>query len=486
MKVSRRSFLKSSAITTMSLAAPGGIAMAGQSSSAMSVGPGNKWPGRVVINFNKNAIKGSPATPTINDIDTAVVIKMVNDSIMRLTDQSTVGAAWKAIFPSSLTAQSKIAIKVYSASPQTSSNWQAIKAMTDGLQQMDFNGTKFPAANISIYEGNASNRHVEAGFTAANLPGIKIEYWGKGQFTSGTGNEAAGAIKDRSYAPTLKNADFLINAFNPHGHTAEFGSFSLGFKNHYGTYDLYTPSDIHTNGQQNLRDMNCTGPIFKKTVLNACIGIVANNESNGPLKSPDDFSTYLKTIDPTSTNKCPTTIIMSTDPITCEMQSIKMIRLNKGKNYGVNDMPNYLKASAGVSGALSGTLYNIGIIEEDPENKKMERRYIINDVVSIGGHQGSPADHTPSSIVVSALPGHGYTFIQYSLPARYIGKEVSITVHSMNGALLHAQSQTIPGVANHYAWDHKDQAGNNVPAGQYIIRIVSGSARLSAHFFAGR
>ena len=470
----------------MSLAAPGGIAMAGQSSSSMSVGPGNKWPGRVVINFNKNAIKGSPATPTINDVDTAVVTKMVNDSIMRLTDQSTVGAAWKAIFPSSLTVNSKIAIKVYSASPQTSSSWQAIKAMTDGLQQMDFNGTKFPAANISIYEGNASNRHVEAGFTATNLPGIKIEYWGRNQFADGTGNEAAGAIKDRAYASTLKNADFLINAFNPHGHSAEWGSFSLGFKNHFGTYELYKPLDLHytsdTNRSQScpqgLRDMNCSGPVFKKTVLSTCIGIVANNESNGPLKSPDDFSTYLKTIDPTSTNRCPTTIIMSTDPISCEMQSVKMIRLNKGKNYGVNDMPNYLKASAGVSGALSGTIYSIGVIDE----LKMDRRYIINDVVSIGGHPISPAANTSSGLVVSALPGHGYTFIQYSLPARHIGKEVSITIHSMNGALLHARSQTIPGVANHYAWDHKDQAGNTVPAGRYIVRIVSGSARVSASF----
>ena len=230
--------------------------------------------------------------------------------------------------------------------------------------------------------------------------------------------------------------------------------------------------------------MNCTGPIFKKTVLSACIGIVANNEGNGPLKPPDDFSTYLKTIDPTSTSKCPTTIIMSTDPITCEMQTIKMMRLNKNPagKFGVSDMPNYLKASAGVSGALSGTVYNIGVMDES----KMDIRYIINDLVSIGGHPGSPADKTPSSIVVSALPRHGYTFIQYCLPARYIGKEVSISINSMNGALLHAHSQTIPGVANHYAWDHKDIAGNEAPAGRYIVRIVSGKAKLSAPFFAGR
>jgi len=484
MKVSRRSFLKSSAVTTMSLAASGGIAMAGQGSPAMSVGPGNKWPGRVVINFNKNAVTGI-STPV-----PAVIQKMVNDSMLRLTDQSTVGAAWKAIFPSSLTAQSKIAIKVYSASPQTPSSWEAIKAITDGLQQMDFNGTKFPATNISIYEGNASNRHSQAGFTAANLPGIKIEYWGRDQFADGTGNGAAGAIKDRAYAPALKDADFLINAFNPHGHSTEWGSFSLGFKNHFGTFELYKPLDLHYTSNSNrsqlcpqgLRDMNCTGPILKKTVLNACIGIVANDESIGPLKDPNIYTTYSKTMDPTSTCQASTTIILSTDPISCEMQAIKMMRLNKGKNYGVNDMPNYLKASAGVSGALSGTVYNIGVIDES----KMERRYIINDVVSIGGHPVSPADKTPSSIVVSALPSHGYTFIQYCLPARSIGKEASITIHSMNGALLHAHSQTIPGVANHYSWDHKDQAGNDVPAGRYIVRIVSGKARLSAHFFAGR
>ena len=480
MKVSRRSFLKTSAMTSMSLAASTGIARAAQSSPAMTPGPGNKWPGRVVINFNKNAVSGV-STPV-----RAVIQKMVDDAILRLADQSTIGTAWKAIFPSSLTASSKIAIKVYNASPETPCNWEALRAMTDGLQQMDFNGTKFPAANISIYEGNAQNRHSQTGFTAANFPGIKIEWWGKNQFADGTGNEAAGAIKDRAYAPALKNADFLINVFNSHGHSAEWGSFSLGFKNHFGTYELYKPLDIHYMGNSNrsqlcpqaLRDMNCTGPIFKKTVLNACIGIVANDEGIGPRMNPNNFSTYSKKMDPTSTCQCPTTIILSTDPITCEIQAIKMMRLNKNKPYGKNDMPSYLKASGGVSGALSGTVYNIGVIEE----LEMDCRYIINDEVSIGRPQGSPTDNTSSGIVVSALPRHGYTFIQYRLPASHIGKKVSITIHSIKGALVHSQSQTVPGVANHYAWDHKDRAGNRVPAGRYIVRIVSGKARLSAPF----
>jgi hypothetical protein len=480
MKVSRRSFLKSSALSTMSLAASTGIARAAQSSPAMTPGPGNKWPGRVVINFNKNAVTGV-TTPVL-----AVIQKMVDDSMLRLTDQSTIGAAWKAVFPSSLTATSKIAIKVYSASPQTPSNWEAVRAMTDGLQQMDFNGTKFPAANISIYEGNASNRHSQAGFTAANFPGIKIEWWGRDQFANGSGNEAAGAIKDRAYAPALKNADFLINAFNSHGHSAEWGSFSLGFKNHFGTYELYKPLDIHYMGNSNrtqlcpqaLCDMNCTGPIFKKTVLNAGIGIVANDEGIGPLKDPNDFSTYSKKMDPASTCKCPTTIILSTDPIACEMQTIKMMRLNKGKPYGTNDMPSYLKASGGVSGALSGTIYNIGVIDDN----QMEKRYIINDEVVIDARRGSPTGKTTAHITVSTLPRQGSTFIQYQLPASHIGKKASITIHSIKGSLVHTQSLSVPGVANHFTWDHKDQAGNKVPVGRYIVRIVSGKAVLSAPF----
>jgi|WetSurMetagenome_2_1015567.scaffolds.fasta_scaffold92500_1 hypothetical protein len=477
MKISRRSFLKSSAATTAAMAIPGGIVssvVANQASTAMTAGPGNKWPGRVVVNFNKNAVTGT-TTPTIV---VSVVKQMVDDSILKLTGETTIGAAWKALFPSTLTAQSKIAIKVYSATPKTPSHWQGVKAITDGLQQMDFNGTKFSADNISIYEGMASNRHSEAGFTAANLPGIKIEYWGRDKFGDGTGNEAAGAIKDRPYSPTLKNADFLINAFNPHGHEAKYGSFSIGFKNHYGSYDLYKPSDIHTNPEQHLRDMNCTGPIFKKTVLSTCIGLVACNESVGPMTSPDDYSTYSKAIDPTSTCKHSTTIIMSTDPISCEMQTIKMMRMNKGGKYGISDMPKYLQASGGVSGALTGTNYNIGIIDE----AKMDIRRITNGATSIAEHPLHREGLSSASLKVSPLSGFSGTFIEYRLPAQHIGQESSIAIHSVNGALIRKESLPVLGALNHFSWDHKDRSGNRVPAGNYIVQVKSVHVSLSERF----
>ncbi|MBN1307205.1 MAG: DUF362 domain-containing protein [Chitinispirillaceae bacterium] len=471
MKLSRRSFLKSSAASTVAAAASSKIVRAAQGSSSLSPGPGNKWPGRVVINFNKNAVDSvSKPVPS-------VIRQMVDDAILRLTDQSSIGAAWKAIFPSSLTAQSKIAIKVFCAEPRVPTHWSSIRAITDGLQQMDFNGTKFPASNIAIYEGNASNRFSEAEFTAANFPGIKLEYWAPGRFVDG----GDGAFSNRPYAGTLKGADFLINVFNPRGHSVG-STFTIGFKSHFGTYELNTSKtgDLHNNAAQNLRDMHCIGPVFKKNVLSVCSGILGMNESIGPTGSAQSYLNYTKTIDPSSTCQCPATIIMSTDPVSCEMQTVKMMRLNKSPagKYGVNDMPTYLRASAGVSGALSGTTYNIGIIDES----KMDIRRIINGTTDVGTPVRSRVAQARSRISVSSLPGSKNTFIEYLLPPDRIGKKAVISIHTLKGVTVHEHELPIPGRISHYAWDNRDRRGKPLTPGKYVVRITAGAVRLSADF----
>ena len=56
MAVSRRSFIK----TTSAAAAALSTGIAGSTVSAQSTelkpGPGNKWPGRIAINFNKDSV----------------------------------------------------------------------------------------------------------------------------------------------------------------------------------------------------------------------------------------------------------------------------------------------------------------------------------------------------------------------------------------------------------------------------------------------
>ena len=80
---------------------------------------------------------------------------MVNDAIMVLTGKSTIGEAWKAIFPDTLTDASKIAIKVplaCAASP-CYPHWATAKAICDGLKAMVINGKSFTGA-ITFFDGN--------------------------------------------------------------------------------------------------------------------------------------------------------------------------------------------------------------------------------------------------------------------------------------------------------------------------------------------
>jgi uncharacterized protein YjbI with pentapeptide repeats len=462
----RRSFLKKS------VAGAAGLALTSRAdsifpatSAAIAPGPGNKWPGRVVVNFNKAAVTASGA-------DTAVIEQMVNDAIQKLTGQTTIGAAWKAVFPTTLTATSKIAIKTNTANTGLPApHLSSVRAITDGLQLMDFNGTKFAAANITLYDMNAANLS-SAKFTAANFPGINLV-----DDTAVNGGD--GAVGNRTYAQSLKNAAFLINVFSPRGHTLPqlpTGSkFTLGFKSHFGTYS--NPSGLHANAPQNIRDINCTGPVFNKNVLSVCSGIYGMNEGNGPGGSADNYTTYAQSIDKTSTNQCPTTIIMSTDPVSAEMQTVKMIRINKNGAYTAADMPTYLQASAGMTASGFTATNNIGIIDES----QMTVMKIINGASTpvLNPAHGS-LNSFGAAIVARHIKGHHSAFIEFKLPLDRVGSEASIEIFDDRGALARKFSQKVLGVQNHFSWDEKDERGARVSKGTYIVHLVSRGKNASA------
>jgi hypothetical protein len=488
MKVSRRSFLKGSAATAASLTLTGGIAktvLATTNATELTPSPLNKWPGRVVVNFNKNAVTNN------STIAADVVKKMVDDSIMKLTDKATVGEAWKAVFPATLTAQSKIAIKVCTANPYSpTTHWVSVRAITDGLQLMDINGAKLPPANISIYDGNA-DKLATANYNATNFPGITIKGWTSTSMLDG----GDGAISNRAYAGTLKDADFLINCFSPRGHNLAFAEgVTLGFKSHYGTYALAKPVDLHNENAPNvasdyLRDMTCVGPVFKKLVLSLCSGIIGLKEGNGPgfSDSKDSYVNYIKTVDPNATTQVPSTIILSTDPVSCEMQTLKMMRLNNpagGKlktTYAIADMPQYLKGAAGIAGTTGDKkAYNIGILDET----KMDVRRIINgaSTTSIANHFPAHNSANITSIVASPISGHQSTFIEYKLPAQLIGQSVDIRIFALSGGLVYKTTQKVSGAISHFSWDHTNRAGNRVNVGKFIVKLSTNELELSTHF----
>jgi hypothetical protein len=431
MAISRRSFLKSSAATAaVSLAGSAAAPVLGGTSTDMKPGPGNKWPGRVVVNYNKQAIAATK-------IDTSIAKKMIDDSIKLLTDMKTVGEAWKSIFPV-ITETTKIAIKVPCgcAVAAMAPHWSTVKAIIDGLLQMDLGGKKLPLANITIYDMNCKNNFATCDFTAANLPDVTIVYDKLGSgFTDGA--------KNLQYAKTLNGADYLINVFRPGGHWKDMGYFTLGFKNHYGTYTF----DHSAGAQAYIRDINCTGVVYNKNVLSVCVGLNGAKENGQPGDKPSAYNYYVKaSFDPaitdptgnTSTDVAANTIIMSTDPISAEMQTVKLMRLNNkpaGK-YGTADMPNYLKASAGISDALSDKTYNIGVIDE----LKMDIRRIINgEVASTGAtaHGAQPIGATSHSrISAKHLRSQGIAFVEFSLPQSFIGTTALFQVHDIRGRFV--------------------------------------------------
>ena len=472
--VSRRSFLKGTAATAAITLANGAAFKVFGQTTALTPGPGNKWPGRVVVNFNKNAVTMNGNTGTAAP---DVIKSMVNESILSLTGQTSIGAAWKAIFPSSLTAQSKIAIKVPlgCATQKMAPHWSSVKAITDGLQQMDFNGTKFPGSNITIYDSKCQNKLSSYGYNSTNFGSqIKIVYDPYGK------NYSDGAVdyqgnRYSSYAQTLNSHNFLINVFRPGGHSSWVEGFTLGFKNHYGTYPAH-----NSYGQQGgsssfnmpyLRDINCTGAVYNKNVLSMCCGIFGAQEASGAPQSSDiPYYQYAHGIDNSITNTSypPCTIIMSTDPVTAEMQTIKMMRVNKDKSYDVNSMPKYLQSSGGISCGLN-KVYNIGIIDE----KEMDIRRIINgEIIGVGVRpQWDENVKISSNSLTFALENNRFQPVTagFSVP---VGKSMSVRITDPAGSLIQEISSDF---TQKLAWDGHTRNGRFVKPGLYLVTVSCGS-----------
>ncbi len=481
----RRNFLKTAAAGTAAIALHPGVGKVLGSSVSFEPGPFNKWPGRVAINFNKDVVKN-------DTIDNAVVFSMIDDTIRLLTGKDDVGEAWKSVFPETLSLTSKIAVKVVTYNPyKVGLNWQTVKGVTEGLQKMNFDGTGFPASNITIYELTTSptaNAFTVAGYTAANFPGIIITSDKSKKVKAGDG-----ALNDREYAIALKEADFLINCFNARGHAFgdSDGKFTCGFKSHFGTYT--DPNGMHGNPagsavSKNVREITCAGPVYKKHVLSVCGAIFASNEGNGPggimgtddLR-PEDFSTYVKAMDDSADVKNPSTVILTTDPVAAETQAIKILRINKNKSYAPSDLPAYVQSAAGIDKSGFNPTYNVGIMDES----KMEIYRIINGEIIDGpvaaGKQRSADNNAPSAALSARqIAGSSSAFIEFRVPDTYLGRRATIDIFSGDGRLFRSFVRPVTGLHNHFSWNLRDTRGVRVPAGLYLARLSCGRMKLSA------
>jgi hypothetical protein len=458
--------------------------------TAASTAPFNKWRGRVVINFNKTAAPSGDVLPDSTQM--ATIKTMVDDAIKLLTGESTVGAAWKAVFPASLSLSSLIAIKIPVGinSGHTAPHYSTVQGITEGLQQMDFGGTRFPAGNITIFDATGSNPLSTTGYTAANFPGITlVKPTTFTAYTDAAQDNANPGVR-MPYCAPLNTANFLINVFSPRGHSTYAENFTLAFKNHYGTYNAGSLPHAGPATSQILRNINCMGAVYNKTVLLMCSGIYANYESHGPSGyPPEDFNRYSRFMDATSTNTNPTTIMLSTDPVSIEMQAIKMMRIQGQGQYAVANMPNYLKASGGVvvtgtnwppNPAVPNTMDNIGIIDET----QMDIRRIINGVpvVAVKDRPLAQARSAGPFVTASQVRGHNSTFIEFALPESHAGGTATIEIFDLKGKRIAHLSHRVGGVLNHLSWNETDATGRHAGRGVYIVHLVSGAINISSRF----
>jgi hypothetical protein len=452
MKVSRRDFLKTSAAGAAAATMSGGIiAEAIGSTAASKASDLNKWPGRVVVNFNKNALTGTPAEQT------AVRKKMVDDAICRLTDQTEVGTAWKAIFPATgskaLTATSKIAIKIpFGCSARLAlPHIDHVRAMVDGLRLMDLNGTKF-TGTITIYECKTAMCNFQPSnfdYTNESTGATVVYHTSMQNFGDGWGG--------RAYAPTLNAANFLINVFTPRGHNGNY--VTLGFKNHFGTYD---PTSGHT---LSLEGINNSGPVYSKTVLCMCSAIYANAPGNGPNQAPTNYNTYAKQMDASATGSGANTLILTTDPVSAEAQAFKIMRMNMNQSVDPNTWPSslqYLKNSA-----------SMGVINPT------DVRTIINATTYIGIPGAGQGRNISAHVTATHIRGHNSTFIQYVLPQDHAGKEINFEIYNTKGDLVRKLSKEAMGTISNFSWDETDASNRVVKSGIYLVRLIAGSTQMS-------
>ncbi|MFH0921047.1 MAG: T9SS type A sorting domain-containing protein [Fibrobacterota bacterium] len=494
MRISRRNFLKASgAATAMTTMATGFIGLPA-SAATLAASPLNKWPGRVVVNFNNQ----HAATMTGGTVSDKTILKaMVDDAIKMLTGQSTVAEAWRSIFPDTISASSKIAIKINILnSGVVPPHPFVVMGVIDGLLAMNVGTVSVPAhltaSSIYIYDGHCTGSAKNAlGYNATNFPGVNIITNDSESTRTGVDAGARGS----QYANTLYTCNFLINMPGVRGHGDYAERATLGFKSHYGTYPTayHEITGTQAAGTVNgtppyLRDINCTGPVYNKTVLTLFNAIYACRLDNGPSTggSPDQYYQWAKLFDPSilsaaQNTTMANTLILSTDPAAAEALAYKMMRRRDSLTTTVADLPAYLKSSAGITGLMSdGVSYNIGVIDEALMNYGEIANTVVNHSIDYSVSREHARNNVPAQpeLRVFPNPANPHVFIDYRAPQELAGQKAHVEIYDVQGRIVWHEATPILGVRNRTVWQGVDNAGRGVGSGQYVVRVSLGGKTL--------
>jgi len=254
---------------------------------------------------------------TGNTINEPVVQLMVDESIKALAGLSSVGEAWKTIFPG-ITDTSVIGIKVNCVNNQLPSHAHVVRCIAAGLAQMDLGGTLFKKNNIIVWD-RTNNEMTSCGYTLyTGSDPDTMRVFGTNQsgvgYDSGTPLNVNGVSENPSKILS-QLCDYLIDLAVLKTHSG--GTVTLGLKNHYGS--VHSPTSLQHSGgcpqsipslNQQIRDVITPNNIQKLFIIDGLFGIY----SGGPGGAP---------------NFNPKVIIMSRDPVACDYQGQNVINAER-------------------------------------------------------------------------------------------------------------------------------------------------------------
>jgi len=332
----RRSFLRTS--TFAALAAVGMPVMAKHlekfdtavQENKAGVGTKNSLPGRIVLLHDPSMLNAQ------FQVESDQVEAMVKRSVQLLTQISGTGQAFASLFPGVQT-NSKIAIKVNCLGP-VFTRWEVARGVVSGLSQM-LNNT-YDISNVTLYDDhNLHNRgYDESNFLFnGHTPTLSDT-----NNASGSGYEA---VNNYALSQILIDADYVINLPVLKSHSDANNQITVALKNHYGSC---SPASLCGN-IAGMLTLNSDQYIKDKTCLVLTDALIAT-WYGGPSSSPQLWSTY--------DEQTPSTLLVSTDPITNDYWARQIINTERVANGDAEKTCPWIEQASGVP-------YEIGV--SDPE-----------------------------------------------------------------------------------------------------------------------
>ena len=284
-KTTRREFLRQMALTGAALTAlPGVVEAAGKIAQTA----GGK--SRVVITTDAAALTRD------NEAVQAVVEKMLDKSLAKLTDSKSGADAWKKLF----SPKDVVGIKVNCLfGKMVSTRPEVVRAVIAGLRTAGVDEN-----NIIVWD-RSSGDLAKSGFSLnKDGPGVKYfaddDNWGP--------EIQQGAFKGRITKVISEKVTAIINmpVLKTHGITG----ISCCLKNHYGSFD--NPGNHHGNCCNAMADFSSIPMVKDKTRL-VVVDALRPQHSGGPgLQADDQFNYY--------------SMMVSADPLAADYQGLQIIQ----------------------------------------------------------------------------------------------------------------------------------------------------------------